>query len=259
MVMHNLVSVDGYIADDNDDVGPLFEWYFNGDVELVDGGPFKVSQASADYVRPMWDSIGSLVIGRHLFDLTNGWEGAPPAGEHVLVVSHRTKPDAWHPEASYHFIDDVAGWCVCHCCWLGVRPGPAAAHLRRAIPRGPHRSPVAPKGPIPGVTPDYSISTAGRPIVDITQKLTRVSDVLADLEAAGEAVVGDGSSDDDAESAGGGPPGVGCGVPVRQGTFGAGRVDDEPYRRGLPGLEGDSVEADQPLRGFTCRGGQGQV
>ena len=65
VVMHNVVSVDGYIADDNDDVGPLFEWYFNGDLELVDGGPFKVSQASADYVRPTWDSIGSMVIGRH--------------------------------------------------------------------------------------------------------------------------------------------------------------------------------------------------
>lgn len=108
VVMHNVVSVDGYIADDNDEVGPLFEWYFNGDLELVDGGPFKVSQASANYVRPTWDSIGSMVIGRHLFDLTNGWEGKPPAGEHVVVVSHRPKPDGWHPEASYHFVDDVA-------------------------------------------------------------------------------------------------------------------------------------------------------
>jgi hypothetical protein len=27
VVMHNVVSVDGYIADDKDDVGPLFEWY----------------------------------------------------------------------------------------------------------------------------------------------------------------------------------------------------------------------------------------
>jgi dihydrofolate reductase len=34
-------------------VGPLFEWYFNGDGDTVDGGPFKVSKASADYVRPM--------------------------------------------------------------------------------------------------------------------------------------------------------------------------------------------------------------
>ena len=108
VVMHNVVSLDGYIADDKDDVGPLFEWYFNGDAELPGGGPFKVSGTSASYVRPMWDSIGSMVIGRHLFDLTNGWEGKPPAGEHVVVVSHRPKPDGWHPEASYDFADDVA-------------------------------------------------------------------------------------------------------------------------------------------------------
>ena len=108
VVMHAVVSVDGYIADDNDAVGPLFEWYFNGDLELVGGGPFKVSPASVGYVRPMWESIGSVVIGRHLFDLTNGWEGKPPAGEHVVVVSHRPKPDGWHPEASYYLFDDVA-------------------------------------------------------------------------------------------------------------------------------------------------------
>jgi dihydrofolate reductase len=40
--------------------------------------------------------------------MTNGWEGTPPAGEHVVVVSHRLKPDGWHPEAEYHFVDDVA-------------------------------------------------------------------------------------------------------------------------------------------------------
>src|SRR5262245_40338008 len=107
VVMHNVVSVDGYIADEADEVGPLFDWYFNGDTELS-GGFGKVSRTSAEYVRPMWDSIGSMVIGRHLFDLTNGWEGTPPAGQHVIVVSHRPKPDGWHPEASYHFVDDVA-------------------------------------------------------------------------------------------------------------------------------------------------------
>jgi hypothetical protein len=26
----------------------------------------------------------------------------------VVVVSHRPRPDGWHPEASYHFVDDVA-------------------------------------------------------------------------------------------------------------------------------------------------------
>jgi dihydrofolate reductase len=107
VVMHNVVSVDGYIADEKDDVGPLFEWYSNGDTPLGEGVAL-VSRVSAEYVQPVWDGIGSLVIGRHLFDITNGWEGTPPAGEHVIVVSHRTKPDGWHPEASYHFVDDVA-------------------------------------------------------------------------------------------------------------------------------------------------------
>jgi dihydrofolate reductase len=105
--MANVVSVDGYIADDNDDIGPLFDWYFNGDVPLSEGGSFSVSRASADYVRPLWAEVGAMVIGRHLFDIMNGWDGTPPVGDHVVVVSHRPKPEGWHPEASYQFVDDV--------------------------------------------------------------------------------------------------------------------------------------------------------
>ncbi|MFE5022918.1 dihydrofolate reductase family protein [Streptomyces sp. NPDC056656] len=107
VVMHNVVSVDGFIADSDDQIGPLFDWYANGDVEIGIAGA-KVSQASADYVRPMWESIGTLVVGRHVFDMTNGWEGTPPAGEHMVVVSHRPRPEGWHPEAPCHFVDDVA-------------------------------------------------------------------------------------------------------------------------------------------------------
>ena len=100
VIMHAVVSVDGFIADENDDVGPLFEWYFNGDVPIVDEGaeerhaPFRVSQRSHEYVSSLWGSIGATIQGRHLFDLTNGWEAEPPAGEHLIVVSHRPKPEA---------------------------------------------------------------------------------------------------------------------------------------------------------------------
>lgn len=108
VVMHAVASVDGFLADEHDEVGPLFDWYFNGDTEIVADGPFRVSQTSAEYVRPMWQSIGAMVIGRRLFDLTNGWEGKPPTGEHVVVVTHRPKPEGWHPEAKYEFTDDIA-------------------------------------------------------------------------------------------------------------------------------------------------------
>jgi hypothetical protein len=48
VIMHNVVSVDGFIADANDQVGPLFDWYGNGDVAIIGGGQIRVSQASAD-------------------------------------------------------------------------------------------------------------------------------------------------------------------------------------------------------------------
>jgi dihydrofolate reductase len=114
VVMHAVTSVDGFIADEHDDVGPLFDWYVNGDQPIVDEAleerhaPFRVSSASLAYVRSYWASIRATVQGRHLFDLTNGWEAQPPAGEHLLVVSHRPKPDGWHPEADVPFVDDVA-------------------------------------------------------------------------------------------------------------------------------------------------------
>ena len=108
VITHAVMSVDGFIADRNDEVGPLFDWYFNGDVPIEGSSGMKVSRASGEYVNAMWASIGVVVMGRHMFDLTNGWEGSPPAGDQVVVVSHRPKPDGWHPEASYYFAEDVA-------------------------------------------------------------------------------------------------------------------------------------------------------
>ena len=34
--LHAVASLDGYIADERDDVGPLHDWYFKGDQPLVD-------------------------------------------------------------------------------------------------------------------------------------------------------------------------------------------------------------------------------
>ncbi|HYQ33241.1 MAG TPA: dihydrofolate reductase family protein, partial [Lapillicoccus sp.] len=95
---------------EHDEVGPLFDWYFNGDLPIVEGQdmPFRVSATSQAYVGPFWSSIRATIQGRHLFDLTNGWEADPPAGEHLVVVSHRPKPQGWHPEADVPFFDDVA-------------------------------------------------------------------------------------------------------------------------------------------------------
>lgn len=108
VVMYNVVSVDGYIADEHDNPGPLFDWYFNGDVPLDENGVLNVTQTSYNYIRSYWDQIGASIFGRHVFDMTNGWDGAPPGEvDHAVVVTHRQAPDGWDPEAPFHFVDGI--------------------------------------------------------------------------------------------------------------------------------------------------------
>ena len=88
VVMHNVVSLDGFVADLQDDPGPCST---------------GTSTGTGPSARRTWRTrlrVAYGCRGRHLFDLTNGWEGRPPTGEHVVVVSHRQRPDGWHPEAS---------------------------------------------------------------------------------------------------------------------------------------------------------------
>ena len=110
-VMSAAVSLDGYIADDRDGVGPLFDWYGNGDVAWRFPGSSDEShssRATADFMTAQYPDIGVVVIGRRLFDLTNGWNGVPAAGEHVFVVTHKA-PEDWEyaGTAPFTFVDGV--------------------------------------------------------------------------------------------------------------------------------------------------------
>jgi dihydrofolate reductase len=106
------MSLDGFIADTSDAVGPLFDWYGNGDVEITAGDParvFRTTAVSADYLRPIWANTAAVVIGRRLFDLTDGWGGRPAVGEAVFVVTHHAPPASWvqqYPDAPFSFVTD---------------------------------------------------------------------------------------------------------------------------------------------------------
>ncbi|MFC5266539.1 dihydrofolate reductase family protein [Kribbella qitaiheensis] len=104
------VSLDGFIADTEDAVGPLFDFYNNGPVEVFGtdkGRAFKVSQETADYINSVWPTVGATVIGRRLFDLTNGWHGVPAVGDHVFVVTHEPPTDWPFPDAPFTFVNGV--------------------------------------------------------------------------------------------------------------------------------------------------------
>jgi dihydrofolate reductase len=110
-VMGAVVSLDGFIADDNDGVAPLFDWLGNGDVSWsFEGAEYeaRTTQTSADFMRSHYRDIAAVVTGRRVFDLTNGWNGRPAAGEHVFVVTHRPPTDWEHADtAPFTFVDGV--------------------------------------------------------------------------------------------------------------------------------------------------------
>lgn len=109
VIMQASMSLDGFIADESGGVGPLFDWYSNGDFEFTGSDPerlFHISAASAGYLRPVWANIGVNVVGRRLFDLTNGWNGRPPVGEAVFVVTHAAPTDWNFPNAPFTFVTD---------------------------------------------------------------------------------------------------------------------------------------------------------
>lgn len=103
------VSLDGFIADDSDGIGPLFDWYGNGDVAVTMADPdrvFTVTPASAEFVRASNSRVRATVIGRRLFDITNGWNGVPAVGEHVFVVTHEPPKDWPFPDAPFTFVPE---------------------------------------------------------------------------------------------------------------------------------------------------------
>ena len=52
--------------------------------------------------------MAANVIGRRVFDMTNGWNGKPAAGEHVFVVTHRPPTDWEYADtAPFTFVDGI--------------------------------------------------------------------------------------------------------------------------------------------------------
>jgi dihydrofolate reductase len=104
------MSLDGYVADVDDGVAEVFDWYFtSGDVEINTGGAdamtFHVSQSSADHVHGLVSELGAVLTGRRTFDKAEGWGGNHAWGP-AFVLTHDV-PDGWpRPNSTVHFVTD---------------------------------------------------------------------------------------------------------------------------------------------------------
>jgi dihydrofolate reductase len=100
------MSIDGYIAGPGDTgFDLLFQWYGNGDVETPSIDPnltMRTSAASAKHLAELKSRLGALVVGRHLYDLTNAWGGRHPLDVTTVVLTHRPPDD--RPAADENFV-----------------------------------------------------------------------------------------------------------------------------------------------------------
>ena len=104
------MSLDGYVADHNDGVADVFDWYFtSGDVAFHTGGSdpmtFKVSESSAEHLRDLWSGLGAVLTGRRTFEVAHGWGGNHAWGP-AFVLTHHI-PAGWpRPNSTVHFVTD---------------------------------------------------------------------------------------------------------------------------------------------------------
>jgi dihydrofolate reductase len=103
------MSLDGFIADLSDGVEHLFDWYDRGDVTFEWPGNdmvSHVSKASAEHLRELIESVGAIVAGRRVFDITDGWGGRHPMGVPVFLLTHQA-PENWaHDTSLTTFVTD---------------------------------------------------------------------------------------------------------------------------------------------------------
>src|SRR5260370_23295964 len=104
------MSLDGFIAFKNDEVGPLFDWSSTGPVVMETANPevtVRTDEKSAEGLREMTSQVGALLTGRRCFDITDGWGGRHPVGCPVVVVSHSI-PQGWPEDGEwFHFTGSI--------------------------------------------------------------------------------------------------------------------------------------------------------
>jgi dihydrofolate reductase len=110
VLTHMTMSLDGFIAEPDDQVGELFDWYAAGDVSVASASEdiaFAVDAASAEVLQELIENAGALVSGRRLFDIANGWNDTHPSGAPVVVVTHSAPTNAAERWPRTAFVEGV--------------------------------------------------------------------------------------------------------------------------------------------------------
>ena len=107
------MSLDGFVTAPND--GPGRGLGDDGEVlhYWVFGGPWSYDERSRGEATGVDKQVlddamqaGAAVVGRRVYDITNGWGGSSPFGMSCLVVTHRVD-EAPDPASGFEFVEGV--------------------------------------------------------------------------------------------------------------------------------------------------------
>jgi len=115
VVLDITMSLDGFVTapDDGpgrglgDDGERLHYWVFGGPWTYGEAQQERPGATGVD--REVLDELmeaGAAVVGRRMYDVTNGWGGKSPFGVPCIVVTHRID-DQPNPESGFEFVDGI--------------------------------------------------------------------------------------------------------------------------------------------------------
>jgi dihydrofolate reductase len=105
------MSLDGFVADPNDNVDDVFKWYSVGgtDAEVMAGDQaFEMSREGAESIEEAGRGAGVLVTARRTFDIAHAWGGKHPMDVPMVVVTHSV-PEEWSNRQDSPFTFVTAG------------------------------------------------------------------------------------------------------------------------------------------------------
>ncbi|EAQ00772.1 DNA-binding protein [Janibacter sp. HTCC2649] len=88
------VSLDGFVAEENDDISKLYGWMVGQVQQETPLEDMEYTDEGKDVNETRSTSFGAIVSGRRTFDLAQGWGGQHPLGVPVVIVTHEA-PSQW--------------------------------------------------------------------------------------------------------------------------------------------------------------------
>ena len=106
-VLYMSMSLDGFIADPDENPERLHEWVFPG----AEAGDFDAAVARLQGVnRQIYDefmSTGAVVAGRGTFEPAGGWGGDHHDGVPIYILSRNPAPDWTAGWPAVHYVSDL--------------------------------------------------------------------------------------------------------------------------------------------------------